>query len=226
MAITTPTEAINVVIHDYDGTDATDQGNTDRRQTLLGFLQHIGDYIHNFREWQWTYLFEEDAFALDLGDNSSEMPERFMEFGRHGALFPTGNPRGKYDEVSMAQLVQLRVGNSGNSTVRAFSRFAGLLQFPFTASENLSFDAMYRVTPQIFTDGDEEDEEDDAFELPSQYIHTVLMPGFRFLAQQSKTDIAAGEYGGQFKDGLQQMLVIENRRKTAAQLMPMSRRSW
>lgn len=219
----TPTEAIDTVIHDYDGTEAEDEGNTDRRETLLGFLQHIGSYIHNFREWSWTYIFDDDSIAIDAGDNSAELPERFMEFGRHGGLFPLSNPRDKYTEVSMAQLVQMRLANSGNNIIRVFAIFQGALQFPFTASVEIAFGAMYRLTPQEFEDGAEEE---DAFELPQQYLHTVLLPGFRFLAQQSKTDVAAGEYGGQFKDGLQQMLVIENRRKTAAQLMPMSRRNW
>lgn len=223
---TIPGDVITTLIMDYDGVDSTDALDERRRSMVLGYLQHINSYVHNFREWRWTYSFESPGVTLIAGNGIAEMPADFMEWGRHGGMWRSSDQT-PYRELHMAHLMKTKVQNTQNQHIPVFSVIGAFVNFAYTldaAASNQAFDTFYRLTPQVLED--DPGNVNTAFELPDQYIHTVILPGTRFLMQQSKADVKDGEYGGQFKDGLQQMLVIENRKKTAADLMPLSRRNW
>lgn len=205
-----PKTCIDTALRFYDNIDPDDGDNTSRRARLLSFLQHVYEYIHGYREWEWT--FTETAVNISAGQNSVALPTTFLEFGRNGGLYEVSS-KTRLFEISRQELEQLR--QRGSTDTGVFSIFSGKIQVPGTGAR--SFTAFHRVVAETLVD------DDTAFLMPAKYINTVLIPALVYRVQQSKQD-ARDDWSGQFREGLSQMCALENPMKTSAQRMPLAMR--
>jgi hypothetical protein len=219
----TPQTVINQVLGAYDGVDWLDADNANRRATLLLFLQHIYDYVWNFREWEWTFC-ETDLTAA-TGDNFAPLPidpaspPVWLEFGRNGGLW--GPDKRRYREVSKYTLERYRQGQATlQRDAGIFTIAGGCIQLPAAATGSLVLTAFHRFAPEILVDANEPAPPATyAFIMPARFVNTVLIPGLVFRMQESKND-ARDTWGGQFRDGLAQMCAIENPMKTGTHRLP------
>jgi hypothetical protein len=203
----TGAEAISSVISYYDGSDPTDSDQDRHRLRLLHWLQHIYEYVWNYREWEWT-------FKSDSIDNN--LPADFMEFGRNGGLWSTETGE-RWHEESKYTIARLNKEARGTSQLKVFALSSGSLNGAIVTPINTptNFDIYYRRIAETIAD------DEVALITPDKYCRTVILPGLIFRAQHGKND-ARSEFGGMFREGLAQMCANENPVKTSMGRMPMA----
>lgn len=200
---------ISNAISFYDGVDPDDADNALRRVRLLNFLQHIYDYVWNYRTWQWTYA--ETTITVGAGDDFVTLPDDYAEMSPSGRLTLQ---RTSYHEISPLKMHRLRKEGPG-SLLNVFSIYGGNINIPSAVSGSTIFDIFYRVRPEALTD------DSTALVIPDRYANLVLLPGLIFRTQEGKND-ARSTWKEQFQAGLSQMASLENPLKTAANRWPMS----
>lgn len=214
-----PKAIIDEHITIYDGLDPNDDSITSRRVQLTAFLQHINSYIHNYREWEWTY--KESDITIAAGNLNANLPTDFMEFGSNGSLFvsSTGERLVEKSRYYVERLIWEHDVNNGINT-RYFAISGGTITRTFLMTVNTLHTLYYRRTPETIAYNTT------TMLIPDKYIETVIKPGLVFRSQQSKND-ARDIWGGQFRDGLSQMCKVENPVKTSIRRMPLAiRGAW
>lgn len=194
-----PAAGISAVITIYDGVEATDGGATDRRARILRCMQITNDFVHNLREWDWTYT--STALAISsANDDFIALPTNFNNIGDAGMLWDTGRniPMTK---VSKYQLMRLRLVSRGSSIRPVFSIFDNKLQFPGVAPAAATL--FHRIQPETLADDSTE------MLIPDRWFKSVIIPGTAAGGQELKSD-ARDIWRGQFRDGLIQMCQVEN----------------
>lgn len=207
---------IDSAINFYDGVDADDADNSARRARLLNFLQHIYDYVWNYRTWQWTY--KKSTITITAGNDSVALPTDYAEFSPSGGLTDQSS-RTRFYEISPLEMNRIRVEGPG-STLNVFSIFDGKIQIPAAVSANKIFDIFYRMRAETIADSTA------TLVIPDRYVNLVLLPGLIFRTQEGKND-ARTTWKEQFQAGLSQMASLENPLKTRTVRWPMSYpRAW
>lgn len=202
-----PAATIDQVLGEADGTDPNDPANDGRRGDLLNQLNLMNSYIHNYREWPWT--FDEATLTIASGSNFVGVPTNFMHMGRNGALYDSANKR-RWTEISIHQFVRMRFEMDPDPNSRCFVIKDLLVQIPWTSTSDIVFAMVYRVRPEILVDDGTE------MLLPDQYAQTVLIPALYARAQMTKDD-ARPDWKADLKDGISQMCALENPRQTGVQ---------
>lgn len=209
-----------------DGRDPTDGDLTARRVRLAAVLNHVNSYVHNYREWEWTY--DETAFTV-AGANSyayivdtetaplvitpGAIPD-FLEFGRQGHLY-RGETR--MVETTRFRMQRLRRSGSGSGSDRRFAIFGGAFQFVTALGSNTDFVAFHRIRAESITDPNATTE----LRIPDKYKQTVILPGMMWKSQLGKQD-AREDWANQFVEGLSQMCALENPIKTQQRRLPLA----
>jgi hypothetical protein len=204
----------------YDNVTATDAQNTTRRARLLVYLQHVYSYVFALREWQWVFM--ETPFTIAAQANSAPLSvlTSFMRFGRNGSIFDTDRRiRMREKTRYIEQRTKQQLGGTGFN-YPFFAITGGNIQIPYTSSSILNLVGYYVRKPEVLTDTAA------ALLIPDPYGDTVLLPGLAFRAQESKQD-ARETWKNQFRDGISEMLMIENPSQTATRRLPLAvRGAW
>jgi hypothetical protein len=205
------------VLGDYENVDELDADNADRLARLLNFLRHVDSYVHNFREWPWTYK-EGFITAAAPADSYVAYPEDFLELGKQGGLFNpvTGRPM---RELSRYQVSRARRLPSASSYVYgAYAQWDNKFFF-CSALGTTPIPIFYRRT------ADDLSEPENPLLLPDKYIRITLLPALVWRTQNMKNDDRA-VWAQTMQAGLAQMCVLENPGKNGPQKMPMANRQW
>lgn len=223
----TPKQVIDDVIQNHDGLDPADDAASGRIVKYLFFLQQMHDFIHNFREWEFTFF--EDTVTQSSGNDYADFPADFMEFGRNGGLWDPAR-RIRLEEVPRYSIFRMREEASNPVTLTTFAIGEGVLLFPFSANGDTTYKAVFRGTPPVLVYDDPPanpaDPDPTTMLIPDKYRYTVVTPALVQRAQQSKQD-ARPDWLSILRDGLSQMCKVENPVKTSQRMFPLARkRAW
>ena len=211
---------IDDVLQNHDGVDPTDAAATPRINKLLFFLQDVNDYVHNYREWEWT--FTEGNVTIPTNQNYGAYPTNFMEFGRNGGLWDPSR------HIRLHEESRYRIERYRNETLvslasaQVFGNWGGQIQLPFTnTGGTITYLAFYRQAPDILIY-----DNSTVLQMPDKYRYLIMTRGLVARAQQSKQD-ARGDWRDSLINGLSLMCATENPRKTSLQKFPASvRGAW
>lgn len=211
-----PKDSIDIVIRSRDGSNPASSANTNRRVQLLDFLNHLTAWIHNYREWSWTWT--SGTITFTTGNRTSVLTglANFMEFGQAGGLFDPSTKR-RYTEISTHMMDRIRFETTASNQDYVFCVRGENIEIPAAVSSNLTLTAVYRRTPEIYTDHNSVT----AMLLPDRYCRTVLVPGLTRAAQQSKSD-ARLDWASELRDGLSRMCANDNPMRTSVQRWPIA----
>lgn len=215
-----PAAIITQVMNAYDSVDATDIDNSGRRVKYLLWLQHTNNYVHLYRDWEWTFATTAltilgDSLAVGYdGGNKIALPANFLEMSRHGGLVDSSGL--KWDEVSVYALERIRTEGLGTVNRPVFAIFNSKIQIPYVTSSNIAFTLIYRTAPDVLADNAT------LMTIPDRYKDTVIIPGVIHRAQESKSDSRVDRWAGYFTDGLATMCARENPTQTKFKQWPRS----
>lgn len=214
----TPKAIIDEVITVRDGTDPAKAANIPRRVQALAFLNHLNHFLHNYREWPWTWT-EADVTFL-TGTRTADLPTVYEEFGQHGGLWDPGLKK-RYKEISFHRMARMRMElNSTNLyvfCVRGDSATPSeFIELPFNVTSDLTLHAIYRRSADIITNHDEDTV---PILIPDRFCRLVVIPGLTRAMQQSKDD-ARPDWASELKDGLSMMCQQANPLKTTVTRWP------
>lgn len=218
----TPKGLIDNAISYYDDAEPDEAQNAKRRARLLLFLQHIYDYVWNYREWEFTYK-EGAALVVLANGNNVALPTEYMEFSKRGSVFDTAR-RIRLQEVSIHLVERMRnelsSASGGGVLNDGFAVSQGKIQLPYTVSSNTSLVPFYRIRAETLVD------DTTPMLIPDKYANLVLLPGLVVRTQESKQD-ARETWGKQFVEGLSQMCMLEQPQKSAVRRLPLhTRGAW
>jgi len=200
-----PDAGISLVIEVYDGVVPADGGSVKRRVKILRSMQLTNDFVHNFREWEWTYT--SSALVVLANDNFVALPTGFQNVGDAGFLWDVDR-NVPVTLVSKFELMRLRLLSRGTSQRSVFGIFGGKVQLTYAAGSARNFTLFHRVAPEILTDTDTE------MLIPDKWFRSVIIPGTVAGGQELKSDLRP-QWRAQFADGLKQMATDENPAKAA-----------
>lgn len=225
----TPSAIITQLIEIVDGISSSDADNDPRRARILFWLQFINNFVHLYREWEWTYasaqltiLGSSLAPTYD-GGNKIVLPTNFLETSRHGGLYDTTGRR--WQEESVYMLQRLRAEGLNSDQASSFSIFNSRIQIPFITSSDLVFNLVYRMRPDVLVD--DLTAPITEMTIPDRYKETVIIPGVIHKMKEAENDARTAQWAGYFTDGLQQMCERENPVQTRFRQWPKAiRRGW
>jgi len=217
-----PAAIITEVMTAYDGVDGTDVDNVGRRARYLMWLQHTNNYVHMYREWEWTFATTTLTIIADPlnvaydGGNAIALPANFLEMSRNGGLCDSTGL--KWGEVSVYQMQRLRTEGLGNVSVPVFAIFGGRIQIPYVVTSDLAFTLIYRIAPDVLVDNVTPPVIE--MTIPGRYKDLVIIPGLIHRSQESKNDARVDRWAGYFTDGLAIMCARENPLQTKFKQFP------
>lgn len=211
----TPKTAIDIVVRSRDGTDPAAAANANRRIDLLDYLNHLTAFVHNYREWSWTWSGATTVTVL-ANARTVAVPADFQEFGQNGGLF-NASTKTRLKEISPYLLDRIRLEGNAGSNLNVFCVRRELIELPFVVTSNLVLTPIYRVAPEVFSDHNS----GATMLIPDRYCRTVIVPGLTRAGQQSKDD-ARPDWASELRDGLSQMCAQDNPGKTTLRRWPIS----
>lgn len=203
-----PEDVINEVISSRDGTNPATSSNAPRRAQLLGSLNQMNSFIHNYKPWEWTHT--EGNITILINTAAIALPADFMEFGREGSVYDVAR---KIRYIEKSRHIITRMRREGNARPYWFCISGGTITLPYTVSSALTLTLAYRVVPEVLVDDDTD------MMLPDKYARTVIIPALTRCGQQAKGD-PRPDWAAELKDGLSQMCAIENPCKTSGISVP------
>lgn len=208
-------DLIDDLLNYDDGVGASDGDNADRRQRALRWLRQVYHYVWGYRPWEWTYK-ESTGLTIASAANSTNLPTDFLEFSRTGLLHDTDR-RIPLRWKSRYLIERYRREYSGGYNATVFAVWGGKIQIPYTAPSTINLMMFYRFKPEDIND----ETDATALVLPDRYAATVIAPALRYKSQVSKQD-ARDNWGGEFRDGLSQMVGFEFPEKASIRRMPLA----
>lgn len=209
-----PTDLIEAVLADDDGTDPTSLTVINRRTALARKLHQMNAYIHSFRPWEWTYVSGETMLEANM--TLAGLPEDFQEFSETGGAWrrDTGQPL-----VERSKRIVEDYRRSGQyQFLKFFAIWGGAMNFTYThTGATIHLDLLYRTKPELIQDQGPE------MLLPDKYVWTVLYPAFLARIKESKND-SRENWTEQLRGGLSEMCQQENPLKTEPRALPLARR--
>jgi hypothetical protein len=207
--VANPDGLIDSTLAYYDGVDPDDGDNAARRAQLLQFLQHVYEYVRNYREWQFTY--KTGTITILAGTTSIAVPTDFMEFGGNGHLYDPSR-RLRMIEATIHDFERLRQELTASPDYY-FAVIDDKIHVTVAPAANRALTIIYRTKPETLADGTT------TILMPDRYANLTLLPALIYRAQQSKND-ARDTWGSQFRDGLSMMCALENPVQTGVRVMP------
>lgn len=215
-------DMLDQTLQAYDIVPPSDAQYAARRARLLIYLQQMYNLTWNFRPWVWTY--KEGAQVTWLsGANSitlAALAADFMEFGPEGSLYDP-NRKIRFKEKSPYIVERVRNEMTTNyDNYPFFCIYGAAVQFPYTATSNITLLPFYRFLPETLADNAT------AMVLPDRWAVSVMLPALVMRAQLSKND-ARDDWEKFLRQGLIEMSVVENPVRTMTHRWPLAvRRAW
>lgn len=218
----TTSALIDIILKYGDNTDSADADNSNRRARILQYAQEVFDYVWGFRDWRFKY--RTTTVTLTTGSTTTpskaQLPADFSAIGRHGLVLDSdGNP---WEEEFPQNIHYLQRSTGAGEVPYLYS----ILDFDTTndryylQAPNVGSDTTLRIYYEAVapTLVDSTTSSNNLPKIPAQYHNIVLVPGVLVKTRKSIGD--PRDYTQDFREGLNEMVRMENHFKTNRKQLP------